>query len=284
MNWAIVSLLSAIFSVVSIVVVFAIFKKVYQEDYKRPWLFIAISSIVFALGQILRFFNGFYLVQIGNQPTTEFVLYVLDFITVVILFYGLLLEFLILRYIKGKFVKVKFIPVQEGTLGGELDINVSIDNGYIAFQKDRKFLFEQFYQATHKGFEGFLITEENPKSIRTTYKIEKTPIAWISQIQSQNSEYVHESLDQNSDIIDPLQLNNLISFIENFLEQSSQPFILLELNQILRLNNHVMTFEFLRYITEKMKKHHGIFICTVNIDVLEKSEMNELRVFLKELE
>lgn len=283
-NYAAISLFSAFVSMIAIFIVLSIFKKVYQEDYKKPWLYIGISTLVLALSQLSRFLNGFYSLKIINQDVTEFLIFVLDFIAIIILTYGLLLESLILKFYKGKFVKFKFVPVQEGTLGGELDINVSNGNAYLAIKKDRNFLLEQFSQATKKGFEGFLVGENSPKDIRSKYKIEKTPIAWITQIDNQDSTYIKNNIDEFSDIVDPIDVNNIITYVDNFLEQSESPFILIDLNLILKVNNFSVASEFLKYIASRIIKYDGILIYMINTDILEKSQIAELQSFLREFE
>jgi hypothetical protein len=209
----------------------------------------------------------------------------LDFISIMFLTYGLILEQVILKYFKGKFVKMKFIPVQEGTLGGEIDLNVSNGSSYIAVKKDKKYLLEQFSQATKKGFEGFLITEDNPKQIRSKYNLQKTPIAWISQIDMGiDSNYLKDSLDENSDIVDPLQLNNLITFVDNFLEQSQNPFLMVDLNLLLRTNNYTIVLEFLKYLTSRTERFNGILITLINIDIIKNDQIQELQTFMNDLE
>lgn len=281
---AAISLISAFISVAAILIVLFIFRKVFQENYKKPWLYIGISTLFLAFSQLFKFLNGFFEIQIINQTLSEFILYILDFIAILILTYGLLLELLILKFYKGKFVKFKFIPVQEGTLGGELDINVSTSNAYLALKKDREFLLKQFSEATKKGFEGFLIGENPPKEIRIKYQIPKTPIAWITQIENQDINYTRDNLDEFSDIVDPININNIITFVDSFLEQSESPFIMIELNLILRVNNFTIAQEFLKYIANRVINYNGILIYLINADVLQKSEIAELQTFLKEIE
>lgn len=281
---SILLLFSAAISLIAVFIVFSIFRKVYQEDYKRPWLFIGISTLFLICSQLLRFFYDFFNFQIINLNITEYAIYLFDFISITILAYALLLEMLILKYYKGKFVKMKFIPVQEGSLSGDLDLDISPKNSYIAIKKDRNFLFEQFTQATKKGFEGFLFCESNPREIRLKYGIIKTPIAWITQIEKDSNEDYKRFIDSNSDVIDPLQLNNMVHFIDNFLEQSQSPFIMLELNLLFRTNNKEIVNEFLTYITAKIEKYNGIFIGLLNLDVLQDHEIAEIKTFLKELE
>jgi len=284
-SFSLISLLSVILSVVAILIVLSIFNKVYQEDYKKPWLFIGISTIFLGSSQLLRFFSGFFEVYIVNSVTTEAITYMLDFVSIAILTYSLVLEYLILKYFKGRFVKMKFVPVLEGTLGGEIDLNVSRGNAYLALKKDRNYIFEQTTEAIHKGFEGFFIVEDNPLEIRKKYNLQKTPIAWISHIDSSsNSSFLKDSLDENSDITDPLQLNNIINFLDNFLEQSVNPFVLLDLNLILRTNNYTIVLEFLKYIISRIDRFQGVLLILINVDILKNDQVDELKLFLKELE
>lgn len=282
---SVVSLLSALLSVFAIILVFTIFKRVYQEDYRKPWLFIGVSAIFLATSELLRFLSSFYGLSIGSSTFTEAIILIFVFISISFLTYGLLLEYLIIKFYKGKFVKMKFVPVQEGTIGGEIDLNISIGNTYFALKKDKKFMYEQFSQATKKGFEGFLITELNPSEVRSKYNLSKTPIGWITQVEATvNSDYLKKSLDENSDIVEPIQLNNIISYIDNFLEQSTTPFLMLDLNQICRVNNFTIVLEFLKYINSRVQRYNGILILLVNEDILDKGQQSEIFDFAKDIE
>lgn len=284
-SFSFISLLSAIFSIIAILIVLNIFNKVYEEDYKKPWLFIGISTLFLVSAQLLQFISNTFELDIINSSITEGIIYILEFISVTVLTYALLLEYFILKYYKGKFVKMKFIPIQEGTLGGEIDLNVETGQSYLALKRDKKYLITQVSEAVKKGYEGFLLIEENPRNIRTTYNLTKTPIAWISQIDSNiNSDYLKDSLDENSDLVDPLHLNNLISYVDNFLEQSQNPFIFIDLNLLIRTNDFAIFEEFLRYITNKCEKYNGILIANLESDILKENQIKELNEFLKNLE
>ena len=285
-NVSIILLLSAIISIFGGLIIFGIFKKVYQEKYKRPWIFIAISTLFFAASNLLRYLMDSFDIFIYNQTATLYADYILGFIGMAILVYGLLLEYFILEYYKGKFVKMKLIPVQEGTLGGEIDLNVTKGVSYLAIKKDIKFLQEEFALATKKGFEGFLLTEQNPREIRTKHNIQKTPIAWINQIDGdKKSPFLQEEfLDESTELVDPLQLNKIISFVDNFLEQSTSPFIMMDLNLILRMNSFQIANEFLQYVAHRSEKYNGIFICLLNEDLIKDFQIGDLKGFLKDLE
>lgn len=282
---SLIPLFSAFVSVIALLLVMFIFNKVYQENYKKPWLFIGISILFLAFSKIISFLSGFLMIYIINKNVSSFIADSLDFISISILTYAILLEFMILKYYKGRFVKFRFIPVQEKNLEGELDISVSKSNSYLAYNKDIDFLNSQFSLATRIGYEGFLITEYNPGEFRKRYGLEKTPIAWISQIQINSStDFLKDSLDKNSEIVSPINLNEIINYNDSFLEQSSSPFIMLDLNLILKFNNFKVVYEFLEYLIQKTKKYNGILICRINENVLEDYDLNKLKLIFKILE
>jgi len=284
-SFSFISLLSAVVSVFVILTVLSIFQRVYEEDYKRPWIYIGGSGIFLGSSQLLRYFSNTFGLNIFDVALTQALTLLLEFVGISFLAYGLFKEYWILKYFKGRFVKTKFIPVQEGTLGGEIDLNVSKGNSYLAIKKDKKVLIDRFAEATKKGFEGFLITEQNPREIRKEFSIYKTPIAWINQLENSfNSDYLKEFLDENSDVVDPIELNNLISYVDNFLEQSMSPFILIELDFILKVNNYLIVDEFLQYVNNRIKKYEGIMICLLNSDILSNEQLSSLSRFIKNLE
>jgi hypothetical protein len=284
-SFSVVSLLSFIMSIFAIYLVFAIMQKVYTEKHRKPWLYIGTAAIALSLSELLRFFYYSQNYIVGTIGITEGIIYSLVFFSLGFLSYGLLLEYLILRFYKGKFVKIKFIPVEEGSVTGDLDIDLSNGVSYLSYKKDRTFMYEQFALATKQGFQGFLISEDNPTEVRKKFKLIKTPIAWLSQIDRNiNGNYLKDSLDENSDIVDPLQINNLISFVDNFLDQSSNPLILVDCNLLFRLNSFYIALEFLKYISTRTQRYNGVAIMMISPDLLKKSELMEFDQFLKILE
>jgi len=280
-----ISLFSAITSVISIVIVFMILNKVFQDKYKKPWYFIGVATLFLSISQIINFLNGFFDVLIVTEEITIFTSLALEFIAMTVLSYALLLELFILKFYKGKFVKFRFIPVQEGNAKGDLDLDVTNGKSYVAIKKDKNYFHEQFSLATKTGYEGFLITERLPREIRQIFSLEKTPIAFVNHSESEDSlNFIKKDLDENSGIVEPINLNNIITFIDNFLEESTNPFILLELDLIFEYNNFSIVLEFLKYLSSKMEKYKGVLVCLVNKDNISVSQIEELRKRLKDLE
>lgn len=282
---SLISLISFIFSVIAIILAFLIFKKVFEEQYKRPWLFIGISSIFLGLNQILVLLNSNFGLEIYNNNLTNIILYTLNFLAIVILTYGLFLEVVILRYFKGKFVKMKLMPVQEDEIGEDFNINIIRGKSYRIVNKNISKSLEEISKAIKKGFEGFVIVEKTPKEIREKYKILKSPIVWLSQVdQNLDENYLKEYLDENSENLNPLQINQLITFIDNFLTQSQNPFIFLELNLILETNNSSIVLELVKYISNKINRYRGIFIIFFDETLISSSQLNDIKEFIYDLE
>jgi len=280
-----ISLFSAITSVFSIVIVFLILNKVFQDKYKKPWYFIGVATLFLSISQIISFLYGFLDVVIVTEEITIFTSLALEFIAMTVLTYALFLELFILKFYKGKFVKFKFIPVQEGNSDGDLDIDVTNGKSYVAVKKDKKYFHEQFAQAIKMSYEGFLITEKVPREIRHLYAIEKTPIAFINHSETEDAlQFIKKDLDENSGIVEPINLNNIITFIDNFLEESTNPFIMIELDLIFENNNFSIVLEFLKYISSKMEKYKGVLICLINKDNISVQQIEEVRKILKDLE
>ena len=279
-----IAIFTATVAVFALLFASSIFKKVYDEDYKKPWFFIGISAIILSIGQLLRFlYENFDFQLFPSETLTEFVIYTLDFVSTTVLAYALMLEYLILKYYKGKFVKMKFIPVQEGNYEGNLDLDVTNGFSYLLVKKDRNFVLEQFSKAILMSYEGFLICEDKPSDIRSRYNIVKTPIAWIYEENLNNNSYIKAALDSNSDVVSPLQLNNIINYVDSFLEQSKNPFIVIDLNLIFKTNSFTVVEEFLKYLSSRVIRYNGVFICLINEDVETSVNFSSLKLFLKEL-
>ncbi|MCA9486596.1 DUF835 domain-containing protein [Candidatus Woesearchaeota archaeon] len=276
-------LVTAGIAVTALVVSFLIFNKVYQEKYKRPWMFIGISTIFFTISEILRFYTEFFTYFFaGSNTVTQFILLATNFIALTCLCYGIFLEHLILKYYKGRFVKMNLVPVQEEQVRTDVKVSIRTGASYIATKKDELEVKEQFALATKKGFEGFLVTEELPKEVRATYSLLKTPIVWLHSSSQEDS--ARGQLDENSELLDPMQLNQLIVYIDSFLEQSQNPYIFIVLDPFFRMNSFAIVFEFIKYISAKVQRNRGVLVCLVDEKSIAGTELTELESELRPYE
>ena len=270
---------SGIVSIVAIILAFLILNKVYQEQYKRPWFFIGLSAIFLVISQMIQFAYAFFGYEIVNLEITGFTVYSLQFISITLLAFGLLLEYFILKFFKGKFVKMKLIPVKEGTLDGDIDLDVQTRRAYFTISNYTSKLREEFSMATRKGFEGFLITHHEPRDLRFKYGLQKTPILHV-QPQLLQQERNLPKLDENTERIDPLQLNKMVQYIDNFLEQSDMPFLVIEIDELIKVNDFSIFKELMMYIAEKTTRRDGVFICSLSQNLLRNYEIEEMKEFL----
>ena len=280
------SFLSFIASLIGIFLVFLIFRKLYEDKYRRPWVFIGFATVLLGLSMILEFLSSIFKNYISGQEiiSTTIISFFL-FVGILFLVYGVFLEFLILRFYKGRFVKTQFIPVIEGTLGGHINLNVKYGISYISHIKDKEFLLKQFSNSVKRGFQGFLITESSPKKIRKKYNIEKTPILWINESKNISEEdTIKKEVDKSSGSSSPFEINDIVSFIDEFLEQSKKPFILFEITSILKKNNEDIINDFINYLKHKISKYEGFIIFLINENLIESEENDKLKDLLKELE
>lgn len=277
LNISFLLLIGALFSVISFIFAFLILRKVFEEEYRRPWLFISFSVFLFAPAQVLRYIYG----DSFRQNEISSLIYGLEFMGHACLAYALLLEFAILRFVKGKFVKMRFIPIQEGSLDGTLSIDVTKSQMYFAYKKDREYLLKAFKEAVTKGYQGFLLTSYPPYVVRRDHGLIKTPILMITN--PENDESPNLDSDTNAQSADALHFNEMIRDIDNFYEQAQNPFILIELDEILRYNPFDIIFELLQYLKAKNAKNNGILIIHINQDYINYSNLVRIRQLVHEL-
>ncbi|MFP4402225.1 MAG: DUF835 domain-containing protein [Candidatus Nanoarchaeia archaeon] len=270
-------LVGALFSAISFVLGLLILRKVFEEKYRRPWLFISLSVILFTPAQILRFFET----QDMLISEAIFVIYGLEFVAQAFLMYALLLEFFILKFVKGKFVKMRFIPVQEGSVDGILSFDVTKGEGYLAHKKDRDYLFRCFKEATTKGYEGFMLTTKFPYDVRKEYGLVKTPILMITDPQSDET---ISDVGANAQVADALHFSEMIRDIDYFYSQSQNPFIFIEIDEILKYSPFDIVFELLQYLKAKNSKSNGILIISIYQDSLNYFNLTRIKQLLHELE
>ena len=278
MNLSFLLLIGALFASVSFILSLLIVKKVFDEEYRRPWFFITLSVLLYAPSQILRYLNIQSIVLI---PNIESLIYSLEFASSGLLMYALLLEFIILKYIKGRFVKMRFVPVQEGRVDGTLSIDVSKAQTYFAYKKDHNHIMDSFKEAVQKGYQGFLITQFSPLNIRKDYGLVKTPILLIS---SPENSLTNTVIDSNAQSIDALHFNTIIKDIDTFYEQAKSSFIVFELDMILRYNSFEIVIELIEYLKSKNQRYEGVLLLTVNEDVTSYANISRLKEICNELE
>ena len=286
MNLFIFSLLSVFVSAFSIYLITKIFRKIYDEEYKRPWLFIGLCALTLACSQIILFFEStFQMYMFSSKEISKVVYELLVVCSNLFLGYGILLEFYILRYFKSKTIKLKFIPTTEGNMEGDIDLNVDFKKSYICYNEKKKYVLKEVSRALKRSFQGFFLTEDKILKFRKDFSVVKSPVCYIHEIKDVSAKkQIIEISGENSDVVDPFELNNILIFIDNFLERAKKPIICMDLNLIFYKNNYTISKDFVLYIVKKIEKFNSIAIFFIDENKFEKSLIDDLNSILNKLD
>lgn len=106
-------------------------------------------------------------------------------------------------------------PVAEKTLETEIKHWLSPSSCYIVTEKKPVESFEIFVDLVTHGIPGFVISREYPEKLKRKYKLQKTPLLWLSRTEIENT-------------LNPDDLSKLIYVIGNFARKSEESVILLD--------------------------------------------------------
>ena len=146
-------------------------------------------------------------------------------------------------------------------------VDRTLDTGQIyVVRNDAPKAFEVFAGLVFSGHEGLCITRTHPRKIRSRYKLEKTPIVWLTSEASRGDPCVGS-------------LQELSIMIGDFLDKAKEPVILFEGFEYLVLNNGFTHFlKFLQIIKDRIQTRDGILIAPFSDQTLEPRELAILKV------
>lgn len=279
-NYSAISYLTIVFAVFSFLFSFLLSTRIYTQKHKRPWIFISISCFFIVVKTIFMITD----VVIYSQDLTYFIILFLEFTSVVLVLFSVLLEYMIVKFYKGKFVEFKVNPIEEGSLSGQLDLDVRTGRAYFAYKGNKKKLLKEFAKATRIGFNGLLITQFPPLRVREEFFLERTPIVWVIDNSVTNSKFIKENTTDNSDVLAPTNIDSIINDFDNFTQSTTRkPFILIEIDDVLAQNSNSIVFEMLSYMKNKISLKGGVLIAHIDRE-LEAYELEEIKSFMSKLE
>ncbi|MEA3254723.1 MAG: DUF835 domain-containing protein [Candidatus Altiarchaeota archaeon] len=125
--------------------------------------------------------------------------------------------------------------------------------------------FELFVDLLMRGLHGLCITRTNPVMIREKYKLKKTPIVWLTEMQTS------EEL-----IISP-QLERLLHMINDFIDKSNDSIILLDgLGYLIHHNNFERVLHFLHRLRDEVAVSNSRLIIPLSPLTLQERELKLL--------
>jgi PAS domain S-box-containing protein len=158
---------------------------------------------------------------------------------------------------------VTITPVLETVTSG----NRTIEAGQIYLVKnDPTKAFEVFAGLVFSGYEGLCIARTHPRKIRSKYKLEKTPIIWLTSEAPGDESSVHS-------------IPEMSIMIGDFLDKAEKPVILFEGFEYLILNDGFKYFiKFLQIVKDRVQRKNGILIAPFAEQTMDTRELALLKV------
>jgi len=126
---------------------------------------------------------------------------------------------------------------------------------------------DRFIQAVHGGRQGLLITRKNPSHFRKRYRLEKTPMIWLTS-NTVNGEVC----------IDPTKIPTLTNAIVNFIKQSERGIVLFSgLEYLTAQNGFKAMLNLLYLLNDKVMIGETILLVDVNPKAFTEQEINIIR-------
>jgi|GEM_PF-2685981 len=144
-----------------------------------------------------------------------------------------------------------------------------LKKGHVYLKKEERpdGSFELFVDLLMRGLHGLCITRTKPERIRKKYKIEKTPIAWLTEMQTT------EEL-----AISP-QLERLLHMITDFIDKSGDSVILLDgFGYLVHHNNFRRVLHFLHRLRDKIAMSNSRLIITISPSTIGEKELKLLEL------
>jgi PAS domain S-box-containing protein len=162
---------------------------------------------------------------------------------------------------------VTVTPVLEKQLETIATGHRTVDSGQVYLvRNDPTKAFEIFADLVFSGYQGLGIARTHPSKIRSKYKLEKTPIIWLT------SEAPGEETSVKS-------IPELSIMIGGFLDKAEKPVILFEGFEYLILNDGFKYFiKFLQIIKDRVQRKNGILIAPFSEQTLDPRELALLKV------
>jgi len=129
------------------------------------------------------------------------------------------------------------------------------------FKKNPANAFEVFTNTVFAGYEGLCVTREFPSKVRSKYRLQKTPIVWLTSEGGEGEQTVHS-------------IQELSIMIGAFLEKAQKPVVLIDGFEYLITNHGFDAFlKFLQILKTRLQKRGGILVAPVLEQTLGAREL-----------
>lgn len=162
-------------------------------------------------------------------------------------------------------------PAVEKTLKSAMKYHIEPGESCLIESHDPVEAFEIFKDAVTHGIQGFSICRTHPKKVRGKYQLERTPILWLSTIET-------------GDSVDPKDLAKINHLVNQFLKRATDSIVLLEgIEYLIIQNNFEKVIKALNSLNDYITISGSRLLVPVSPKTLSEKELSilekEFRVY-----
>ncbi len=153
-------------------------------------------------------------------------------------------------------------PEVEKQMSTPLKYALELQEVYLIEEERPEKAFDIFADLVKHGFKGFGICRTHPQKIREKYTLEKTPVMWLSEMESKKLEH-----------IGPLDMPKLIYVVAEFVKRAQPAVVILEGLEYLVVQNDFKTvLKLLHTLADYVATSQSILLLPVNPEILPTQE------------
>ena len=145
-------------------------------------------------------------------------------------------------------------PGVENQISTPLKYNLELQEVYLIEEERAEKAYDIFADLVKHGFRGFGICRTHPQKIREKYALERTPLMWLSEIESKQLEHVG-----------PQDIPKLIYLVAEFIKRAQPAVVILEGLEYLLVQNDFKTVLKLVYtLSDHVSTSQSVLLLPVN--------------------
>jgi PAS domain S-box-containing protein len=154
--------------------------------------------------------------------------------------------------------KVVVEPKVEPQVSTPLKYELEVKEVYLVAGEKPDLAYDMFTDLVKHGFRGFGICRNHPQKIREKYSLERTPIMWLSEMESKHLEHVG-----------PQDIPKLSYLVTEFIKRAQPAVILVEGIEYLMVQNDFNTvLKLLHTLSDYVVTSQSILLVPINPDAL----------------
>lgn len=258
----IINIIAILISIVAVIYWIKLYRRLYKQEQKETrgwmWLFIGVLSI------LLFNISSAYLMFFSN-PFYELLGIIGRTLIAISLTIG---AYLLYSQMKEGFV-YRFVPIEPifEHISEEKPKHI-LENGQTYLVDEEKSIKsnEIFLDMINHGVAGLYITRKNPDEIRKIYKLERTPIIWLT----------HEKSYTGS--IDPRDLVLLSHTIKEFIKKADNGIVLIDgVEYLIIQNSFIEILKFIQNLKDAISLSNSKMLISLDSRAIDNKEFHLLK-------